>query len=247
MMFMGSIVNGLTIIGGSLLGLILHNISANAKDTITKSLGLGTFALGIQMALQTKSFIVIIISLCLGGLLGEWLHIEDGMNHLGLKLQERFARNNSHFAEGFVTATLIAVIGAMSILGAIQAGVSGDNATLYTKAVMDGFMAIMMTASLGIGVLFSAIPVILYQGTITLLASFLVQFIPVDGNLTSRNWCHWRVDDPRYRPESHGHHQNPHFQPFAWASSLNWHSNRTIFSIISQSQQKAGHHGLLFV
>ena len=66
----------------------------------------------------------------------------------------------------------------MSILGAIQAGVSGDNATLYTKAVMDGFMAIMMTASLGIGVLFSAIPVILYQGTITLLASFLVQFIP---------------------------------------------------------------------
>ncbi|MFC2823150.1 MAG: DUF554 domain-containing protein [Lacticaseibacillus rhamnosus] len=178
MMFMGSIVNGLTIIGGSLLGLILHNISANAKDTITKSLGLGTFALGIQMALQTKSFIVIIISLCLGGLLGEWLHIEDGMNHLGLKLQERFARNNSHFAEGFVTATLIAVIGAMSILGAIQAGVSGDNATLYTKAVMDGFMAIMMTASLGIGVLFSAIPVILYQGTITLLASFLVQFIP---------------------------------------------------------------------
>ena len=130
MMFMGSIVNGLTIIGGSLLGLILHNISANAKDTITKSLGLGTFALGIQMALQTKSFIVIIISLCLGGLLGEWLHIEDGMNHLGLKLQERFARNNSHFAEGFVTATLIAVIGAMSILGAIQAGVSGDNATL---------------------------------------------------------------------------------------------------------------------
>ena len=74
-MFMGSIVNGLTIIGGGLLGLILHSISDHAKDTVTKSLGLGTFALGIQMALQTKSFIVMVLSLCLGGLIGEWLHI----------------------------------------------------------------------------------------------------------------------------------------------------------------------------
>ena len=178
MRFMGSIVNGLTIIGGGLLGLILHSISAHAKDTVTKSLGLGTFALGIQMALQTKSFIVMVISLCLGGLIGEWLHIEDGMNHLGLMLEQRFARGNQHFAEGFVTATLIAVIGAMGILGAIQAGVSGDNTTLYTKSVMDGFMAIMLTASLGVGVIFSALPVIIYQGTITLFASFLVQFVP---------------------------------------------------------------------
>lgn len=178
MMFMGSIVNGLTIIGGGLLGLILHSISDHAKDTVTKSLGLGTFALGIQMALQTKSFIVMVISLCLGGLIGEWLHIEDGMNHLGLMLEQRFARGNQHFAEGFVTATLIAVIGAMGILGAIQAGVSGDNTTLYTKSVMDGFMAIMLTASLGVGVIFSALPVIIYQGTITLFASFLVQFVP---------------------------------------------------------------------
>lgn len=178
MILLGSVVNSLAIIGGSLLGTILRNISEQTKDTVTKGIGLGVIALGLQMAVKTDSFTLIIISLCLGAMVGEGLKIEAGMNRFGLFLQKHFAKTNGNFAEGFVTSTLIFVIGSMGIIGAIQSGVSGDHQTLYTKAVMDGFMAIMLTASLGLGVLFSSLPVFIYQGLITLLASVLVSYVP---------------------------------------------------------------------
>ena len=178
MILLGSVVNSLAIICGSLLGTILRNISEQTKDTVTKGIGLGVIALGLQMAIKTDSFTLIIISLCLGAMVGEGLKIEAGMNRFGLFLQKHFAKTNGNFAEGFVTSTLIFVIGSMGIIGAIQSGVSGDHQTLYTKAVMDGFMAIMLTASLGLGVLFSSLPVFIYQGLITLLASVLVSYVP---------------------------------------------------------------------
>lgn len=178
MILLGSVVNSLVIIGGSLLGTILRNISEQTKDTVTKGIGLGVIALGLQMAVKTDSFTLIIISLCLGAMVGEGLKIETGMNRFGLFLQKHFAKTNGNFAEGFVTSTLIFVIGSMGIIGAIQSGVSGNHQTLYTKAVMDGFMAIMLTASLGLGVLFSSLPVFIYQGLITLLASVLVSYVP---------------------------------------------------------------------
>lgn len=174
----GVLVNSGAIIVGSLLGIILRNITEEMKDTVTKGIGLGVVALGIQMAIQTQSFIVIIISLCLGAMLGEWFGIEEGMNRLGLLLEKRFARSGSNFAEGFVTASLIFVIGSMGIIGSIESGVSSSHAILYTKSVMDGFMSIMLTASLGAGVLFSSIPIFIYQGTIVLAASVLVRLIP---------------------------------------------------------------------
>lgn len=178
MILLGSVVNSLAIIGGSLLGTILRNISEQTKDTVTKGIGLGVIALGLQMAIKTDSFTLIIISLCLGAMVGEGLKIEAGMNRFGLFLQKHFAKTNGNFAEGFVTSTLIFVISSMGIIGAIQSGVSGNHQTLYTKAVMDGFMAIMLTASLGLGVLFSSLPVFIYQGLITLVASVLVSYVP---------------------------------------------------------------------
>lgn len=178
MILLGSLVNGLAIIGGSLLGAVLPNISEQTKDTVTKGIGIGVIALGLQMAIKTDSFTLVIISLCVGALIGEGLKIEDGMNRLGLFLQKHFAKSNGNFAEGFVTSSLIFVVGSMGIIGAIQSGVSGDNQTLYTKAVMDGFLAIMLTASLGIGVLFSSLPVFIYQGIITLFASIVVRYVP---------------------------------------------------------------------
>lgn len=177
MILLGSLVNGLAIIGGSLLGAVLRNISEQTKDTVTKGIGIGVIALGLQMAIKTDSFTLVIISLCVGALIGEGLKIEDGMNRLGLFLQKHFAKSNGNFAEGFVTSSLIFVVGSMGIIGAIQSGVSGDNQTLYTKAVMDGFLAIMLTASLGIGVLFSSLPVFIYQGIITLFASIVVRYV----------------------------------------------------------------------
>lgn len=176
-MLTGVVTNGLAIVVGSLLGVLLRNISEEMKETVTKGIGLGVVALGIQMAIEAQSFIFIIMSLSIGALIGEALKIEDGMNHLGLLLQKHFSKSESTFAEGFVTASLIFVIGSLSIIGSIQSGVNGDHETLFTKAVMDGFMAIMLTASFGYGVLFSFIPVVLYQGSIAILANFLVQLI----------------------------------------------------------------------
>ncbi|MDU5332982.1 DUF554 domain-containing protein [Enterococcus sp.] len=178
MLLLGSFVNFLAIVAGSLSGIVLRNITEQTKETVTKGIALGTIALAIQMSMQTTSFTVIIISICLGGMIGEFLKIEDSMTHLGLLLEKRFARGNGNFAEGFVTATLIYVIGSMGIIGAIESGVAGNHQTLFTKAVMDGFMSIMLTASLGIGVLFSAFPVLIYQGIITIFASFIVRYLP---------------------------------------------------------------------
>lgn len=178
MILLGSVVNGLAIIAGSLSGVILRNISEQTKDTVTKGIALGVIALAIQMAITAKSFIIIIIAICIGGMIGEGLKIEDAMTKLGLFLERRFARGNSNFAEGFVTASLIYLIGSMGIIGGIQSGVSNDHTTLFTKAVMDGFMSIMLTASLGIGVLFSAFPVIIYQGLIAIFASIIVKYLP---------------------------------------------------------------------
>ncbi len=177
-MLNGVLVNSAAIILGGCLGAVLRNISEEMKDTVTKGIGLGVVALGIQMAIQTKTFTMVIISLCIGAMIGEFFGIEKGMNRLGLFLEKKFARSNSNFAEGFVTASLIFVVGSMGIVGSIESGVSGNHATLYTKAVMDGFLSIMLTASLGIGVLFSPIPILLYQRAIVLAASVLVRLIP---------------------------------------------------------------------
>ncbi|MTD41689.1 DUF554 family protein [Erwinia sp. CPCC 100877] len=178
MILLGSFVNGLTILIGSLLGGILRNISEQTKDTVTKGIGLGVLVLGTQMALKTSSFIVILSSLCLGAMLGETLKIEDRMNAFGLKLEKRYAKPGSNFAEGFVTASLIFLIGSMSIIGAIEGGMANNHQTLLTKAVMDGFMSIMLTATLGVGVLFSAFPVFIYEGVIAIFASILMQYVP---------------------------------------------------------------------
>ncbi|MBO0472493.1 DUF554 domain-containing protein [Enterococcus ureasiticus] len=178
MILLGSLVNGVTIIIGSLLGAVLRNISEQMKDTVTKGIGLGVLVLGIQMAFKTSSFIVILISLCLGAMVGEGIGIEDKMNEFGLKLEKRYAKPGSNFADGFVTALLIFLIGSMGIIGAIESGVANNHQTLFTKAVMDGFMSIMLTATLGVGVLFSAVPVFLYQGTIAVFASVLMRYIP---------------------------------------------------------------------
>jgi uncharacterized membrane protein YqgA involved in biofilm formation len=178
MILLGSFVNGLTIFVGSLLGGVLRNISEQMKDTVTKGIGLGVTVLGIQMALKTSSFIVILICLCLGAMVGEACKIEDRMNAFGLKLEKRYAKPGSNFAEGFVTASLIFLIGSMGIIGGIESGIANNHQTLLTKAVMDGFMSIMLTATLGVGVLFSAFPVFIYEGIIAVLASVLMQYVP---------------------------------------------------------------------
>jgi uncharacterized membrane protein YqgA involved in biofilm formation len=172
---MGSIINAVAIILGGGLGLLLSNrLSERLRHTIMSMLGLFTLAYGISLFLQTGNVMVVLASLLIGVLLGEWWRIEEGVEALGASFERRFNRagktESALFIRGFMTTSLLFVIGPMAILGSIQDGLTGDIRTLVIKAVLDGFAAMAFASSLGLGVLFSSIPVLVYQGAITLLA-----------------------------------------------------------------------------
>lgn len=179
MFLLGTIVNGLLIIVGTLLGKLLHRIPEGMKTTVMYGIGLSVVVLGLQMGLKSDNFLIVILSLVIGAVIGEFFAWEDKLNQVGLWLEKKVGSNgNGSISQGFVTATLIFVIGAMAIIGALDSGIRGDHDVLYTKSIIDGFTALILTTTLGIGVIFSAIPVMLYQGTIALFATKIDQFIP---------------------------------------------------------------------
>ncbi|MET3699770.1 hypothetical protein SAMN05877753_10120 [Bacillus oleivorans] len=179
MVLFGTIINGLTIITGTVIGKFLSKIPERIKSTVMHGIGLAVTVLGIQMALKTEQFLFVILSLVLGAVLGEWVDLDDKLNKCGQWLEKKIGRiGNGQISQGFVTATLIFVIGAMAVLGALDSGINNNHDILITKAIIDGFTALILTTTLGIGVLFSFIPVVLYQGTIALLAAQIVALVP---------------------------------------------------------------------
>jgi uncharacterized membrane protein YqgA involved in biofilm formation len=169
-------VNCATVIVGSLLGLLLHRkINDSFKHVVYVGAGMISLILGISMGLKTTQFVFMALALILGGILGEWWNVEGGILRFGEFLKKRFTKRESEkdFAGGFLTASVIFCVGAMTLVGAFKAGAEGDYQLIFTKSVMDGFMAIMLTAAMGIGVAFSAITILVYQGGITLLAGVL--------------------------------------------------------------------------
>ncbi len=179
MFLLGTLVNGLLIMIGTLLGRLLNRISEGMKVTVMYAIGLAVMVLGLQMGLKSENFLIVIISLVMGVVAGELLKLEDRLNDLGRWLENIVGSNGKgNISEGFVTATLIFVIGAMAIIGALDSGIRGDHNVLYTKAIIDGFTALILTTTLGIGVIFSVIPVVLYEGTIALFATQIDKFIP---------------------------------------------------------------------
>lgn len=171
---LGTVVNVFVIIIGSLLGYFMRNgIKDEYKTTIIDGLGLSVIIMGVTSAIKTDNFLLVISSVVIGSLIGEIIGIEKGLDKIGLKLQERFGKENSNFSTGFITATLVFCIGAMSIVGALEAGLTGSYKTLYAKSVLDGVSSVIFASSLGLGVVFSAIPVLLYQGGITLLSTHM--------------------------------------------------------------------------
>lgn len=179
MVLTGTIVNGLAIILASLIGLLVRRIPEQMKQTIMQAIALAVIVLGIGMALESEQFLIVIASLVIGGIIGEKINIEGALNRVGVWLERRLgAKEEGSIAKAFVTTTLIYVVGAMAILGALDSGLRGDHAVLYTKSMLDGFSAIIFTSTLGIGVIFSAVPVMLYQGGIALLATQINQFVP---------------------------------------------------------------------
>ncbi len=168
----GTLINVATVIIGSTIGLILHNrFSKRFTEVAFQGIGIFTIFLGIVMALKSDAYLVIVLSLISGSLIGEALNIEVWMDNLGEKLKARLKSKNDKFSEGLVTAFLLFCMGSMTILGAIEEGLGSKPNLLLTKSIMDGFGSIALSSALGIGVMFAVIPLLIYQGGLTLLTS----------------------------------------------------------------------------
>lgn len=172
---LGTIVNAAAIILGGALGLLFgHSMPEKMNSTIIQGLGLAVLLIGIDMALQTNNSLVVIGSLVIGGVIGECIDIEKKLKSLGTWMEKKFTSGeDGRFTRAFISASLIYCIGAMSITGSIESGINGNHSILMVKSLLDGTTAIVFATSMGAGVLASAIPVLLYQGAITLAAGLL--------------------------------------------------------------------------
>ncbi len=174
----GTIVNTVAIIAGSLIGLLFKgSIPEKYSQTIMHGIGLAVILIGLKTALKTDDILLIIISLAIGSAIGELLRIEDRLERLGKWLGRLVSGDKEGIANGFVTASLIYCVGAMAIVGSLESGLSGNHQTLFAKSLLDGIGSILFASTLGLGVIFSAVSVFVYQGTITLAASVLKQFL----------------------------------------------------------------------
>lgn len=179
----GTWINFAAIIVGGSLGVFLGGkLSSRVKSTILGGMGLFVVALGIQMFLKTSNTLFPLGGIVLGGLIGEWLKIEEGFSHLGAWLESKASRNHSSsdqekFIRGFITASILFCAGPVAILGSIQDGAQGNPQLLIVKSILDGLFALSFASTMGIGVAFSALPVFIYQAILTLLGGQLQSII----------------------------------------------------------------------
>lgn len=173
---LGVLVNVATVLFGSSVGLIFKKgISKKFTDAVMIGIGLCTVCIGVSGMLKGENTLVAIISMVLGAIIGTWLDIDKRINQVGDFLSKKLKKGDDKVsvAEGFVTASLLFCIGAMTIIGSLDAGLKGDNTTLFTKSVLDLFSSMMLSASLGIGVIFAAAFVLIFQGGLVLASGLL--------------------------------------------------------------------------
>lgn len=174
-------INAALILLGSLLGLLCKNlISARFTAGLTHALGLCVLGIGITSAIGTRNTLCVILCMVLGTLLGEALRIEDRLDGLGGLLQRKLfkgAGSGSRFSEGFMNASVLFCVGAMAITGSLNAGLTGDGTVLISKGVIDGVTSVTFASAMGVGVAFSVVPLVLYQGGLTLLASVVGPYL----------------------------------------------------------------------
>lgn len=174
----GTFLNIATVLVGGFIGLIFGaRIPEKLKATVIAGMGLFTAAMGLQMFMSTQNPLIVLGALLIGTLLGEWMRIEDGLQNFGKFLEARFSKEgddgSNKFVRGFLTTSLLFCVGPMTILGSIQDGLTGDYSLLAVKSVLDGFAAMAFASTLGTGVMFSVIVILVYQGGISLLAAQL--------------------------------------------------------------------------
>lgn len=200
----GTLVNTGTIIVGSVIGLIVHSrLSTKMSGIVIQGLGLVTMGIGISMSLESQNLILSVISIVAGAIIGQWIDIDQWLRNLSGFLEKRAKKSSvksidndqpltaesnaeagrdvedskSRFTEAFITASMLFCVGSMAILGSIEDGMGNEPKLLITKSIMDGVAAVALASSLGIGVIFSALPVLIYQGAITLFATFIMNYM----------------------------------------------------------------------
>jgi len=177
-MLLGTVINVAAIAIGTLIGLALkQRLPERITSIVMQGLGLVTALIGVKMIIVTENVLVVLVSIVVGGVFGELLHIEARLDAFGEKVEAKFSREKGTFAKAFVTSSLLYCVGPMAILGALQDGLRGDYSILLTKSGLDGVASVAFASTLGAGVLFSAIPLALYQGGITVGASMLEPFL----------------------------------------------------------------------
>ncbi len=168
------VINIVTVLLGGTLGLILgRRFPQKLADTVMQGLALCVLYIGISGALDGQNTLITIISVAVGGALGELLDIDGKLNALGEALEDKFGGGQTSLAEGFVSASMLFCVGAMAIVGSLQSGLVGDHSIIIAKSVIDGIAAVLLASSLGAGVLFAAAAVGIYQGAIVLLAEWV--------------------------------------------------------------------------
>ncbi|MDH7483167.1 MAG: DUF554 domain-containing protein [Spirochaetales bacterium] len=172
-------INAVAVVLGSFIGLMLRKgVKEDYRAVVFTAAGLTSLTIGIQMALKTSHILAFALALMGGGLLGTVLDVEGGIERFGERLKQRFARNaEGAFAAGFLNASVLFCSGAMAIVGSFKAGTEGDYSLILTKSVLDGFVSIIFAGAMGIGVAFSALSILLYQGTLTLLSNFVKPYV----------------------------------------------------------------------
>ena len=175
---LGTLINALTITLGSFLGMGLNQkMPEKYIKIVFQALGLFTLFVGIESALQTKNMLILVLGLITGALIGEALGIESKVNQLAKKLKSKTGAKDEQFATGFTTAFMLFCVGTMTVIGCFKEGMDGDRKIIITKAVMDFFSSTALASSFGKGVLFSVIPLLVYQGGLTYAAMFLGDFL----------------------------------------------------------------------
>ena len=178
---LGTIVNTIAVIIGAAAGMLLKKgIPEKLSDTMMKGLGLCTLYLGISGSLKGENSLILIISMVVGALIGEGIDLDAKLNHFGLWLENKFKSKDGgkvSIAEGFVSASLLFCVGAMTIVGSLQSGLQGNHEMLFNKSMLDGVAAVIFASTMGVGVMLSGAFVFVYQGTITLAAQWVAPFL----------------------------------------------------------------------
>ncbi len=178
----GTLINVAAILVGAALGLVLRRgMKPRVSQTVMQGVGLSVVLIGLSGALETENTLLVILSMVLGGVAGSLLDIQARMDRLGQWAQRRLSRGgegaDNTFAQGFVTASLVFCVGAMAVVGALDSGIRGDHSTLISKSALDGVAAAVFASSMGVGVMLSAVPVLVYQGLIALLGTVVAPLL----------------------------------------------------------------------